>query len=144
MSDLASGSAMSERSAIDNLLNEYALAYDENDMDVMAECFTTDAVLTLRVADGDLVGPFEGRDAIVAMMRDSLASQNDQRRHIVTNLVLRELSGTSAVVESYLTLISVSGGALTVLATARYEDRLVLGDGRWQFSKRHIQLDLPY
>lgn len=135
---------MSDRDEIENLLNAYALAYDENDMDAMEECFTEDAGMTLRIQDGDLLGPFEGREAIVKLMRDSLASQTDQRRHIVTNLVIRDLAGSVARAESYLTLISVEGNALTVLSTARYEDRLVLDSGRWRFSGRHVQLDLPY
>jgi uncharacterized protein (TIGR02246 family) len=132
------------RDAIENVLNRYALAYDDNDMDVMADCFTEDAVMSLRVQDGDLVGPFEGREAIVKLMRDSLASQTDQRRHLVTNMVIREQSDTKARVDSYLTLISIEDKTLTVLSTARYEDELVTADGGWRFTKRHIQLDLPY
>jgi uncharacterized protein len=133
-----------DRGAIEDVLNRYAIAYDENDMSTMEDCFTQDAVMSLRVQDGDLVGPFEGRDAIVKLMRDSLASQTDQRRHIVTNAVIRAAGATAVSVESYLTLISVEGKALTVLSTARYEDQLVREGGEWRFSKRHVQLDLPY
>jgi hypothetical protein len=33
----------------------------------------------------------------------------------------------------------------TVLSTGRYEDELVReGDGAWRFTKRHLELDLPY
>ncbi|TDD82161.1 hypothetical protein E1202_27865 [Saccharopolyspora karakumensis] len=134
----------SDRGAIEDVLNKYAIAYDENDMTTMADCFTQDAVMSLRVQDGDLVGPFEGRDAIVKLMRDALASQTDQRRHIVTNAVIRSADAAAVSVESYLTLISVDGAKLTVLSTARYEDRLVHDGGAWRFSKRHVQLDLPY
>lgn len=133
-----------DRGAIEDVLNRYAIAYDENDMSTLANCFTQDAVMSLRVQDGDLIGPFEGRDAIVQLMRDSLASQTDQRRHIVTNAVVRSADGSAVSVESYLTLISVEGKTLTVLSTARYEDRLVRDGGAWRFSKRHVQLDLPY
>lgn len=135
---------MCDRGAIENVLNRYALAYDENDMEEMADCFTEDAVLTMRIQDGDLIGPFEGREAILKLMRDSLAAQNDQRRHITTNLVVRRSDADSASVVSYLTLIAIEGQKLNVLSTARYDDELVRQDGVWRFSKRHIALDLPY
>lgn len=133
-----------ERAEIENLLGAYTFAYDENDMTAMAGCFAADAVMTMRIADGDLIGPFEGRDTIVGLMEKSLASQDDQRRHLVSNVVVRALTTTAATVTSYLTLISIAGERLTVLSTARYEDELTREDGAWRFARRHIQLDLPY
>lgn len=133
-----------ERAAIENLLGVYTFAYDENDMTAMAGCFTADAVMSMRVADGDLIGPFEGRDQIVGLMEKSLASQDDQRRHLVSNVVVRDLTADTATVTSYLTLISIAGQTLTVLSTARYEDELARDDGSWRFARRHVQLDLPY
>jgi uncharacterized protein (TIGR02246 family) len=136
---------MSARGAIENVLNRYSIAYDDNDMAEMADTFTDDAVLTMRIADGDLIGPFEGKEAVMKLMTDSLASQNDQRRHVTTNMVVRKETDDSAVVSSYLTLIQVKDGAAKVLSTARYDDELRReGDGAWRFTKRHIQLDLPY
>src|SRR5690606_357444 len=133
-----------ERAEIENVLGSYTFAYDENDMDAMAECFTADAVMTMRITDGDLIGPFEGRDAIVGLMEKSLASQSDQRRHLVSNVVVRDLADGTATVSSYLTLISIADERLTVLSTARYEDELTRENGAWRFSRRHVQLDLPY
>lgn len=133
-----------ERAEIENVLGAYTFAYDENDMDAMAECFTADAVMTMRITDGDLIGPFDGRDAIVGLMEKSLASQNDQRRHLVSNVVVRDVADGTATVSSYLTLISIADERLTVLSTARYEDELTRENGAWRFSRRHVQLDLPY
>ena len=133
-----------ERAEIENVLGSYTFAYDENDMDAMAECFTADAVMTMRITDGDLIGPFEGRDAIVGLMEKSLASQSDQRRHLVSNVVVRDVADGTATVSSYLTLISIADERLTVLSTARYEDELTRENGAWRFSRRHVQLDLPY
>ena len=136
---------MSARGAIENVLNRYSIAYDDNDMAEMADTFADDAVLTMRIADGDLIGPFEGKEAVMKLMTDSLASQNDQRRHVTTNMVVRKETEDGAVVSSYLTLIQVKDGAAKVLSTARYDDELRReGDGAWRFTKRHIQLDLPY
>jgi uncharacterized protein (TIGR02246 family) len=136
---------MSARGALENVLNRYSIAYDDNDMAEMADTFTDDAVLTMRIADGDLIGPFEGKEAVMKLMTDSLASQSDQRRHVTTNMVVRKETDDSAVVSSYLTLVQVKDGAAKVLSTARYDDELRReGDGAWRFTKRHIQLDLPY
>ncbi|CAA9553791.1 MAG: hypothetical protein AVDCRST_MAG33-1111 [uncultured Thermomicrobiales bacterium] len=136
---------MSARGDIENVLNRYSIAYDDNDMAEMADTFAEKAVMTLRIGGGDLIGPFEGKDAVMKLMTDSLASQTDQRRHVTTNFVLRSEDGSTAVVNSYLTLISVEGGKATLLSTAKYEDELVKeGDGAWRFTKRHVELDLPY
>ncbi len=136
---------MSARGAIENVLNRYSIAYDDNDMAEMADTFTEDAVLSMRITGGDLIGPFEGKEAVMKLMTDSLASQTDQRRHVTTNLVIRAEDERTASVSSYLTLISVENGAAKVLSTARYDDELRReDDGSWRFTKRHIQLDLPY
>ncbi|MGY2067284.1 nuclear transport factor 2 family protein [Blastococcus sp. SYSU DS0619] len=136
---------MSARGALENVLNRYSVAYDENDMTEMADTFADEAVLTMRIAKGDLIGPFEGKEAVMKLMTDSLASQTDQRRHVTTNVVVRSEDEASASVTSYLTLISVKDGSATLLSTARYEDELVReSDGAWRFTKRHIELDLPY
>ena len=136
---------MSARGAIENVLNRYSLAYDDNDMAEMTDTFAEKAVLTMRIAGGDLIGPFEGKDAVMKLMTDSLASQTDQRRHVTTNMVVRSEDDASAKVSSYLTLISVQDGKATLLSTARYDDELVREeDGAWRFTKRHIELDLPY
>ncbi|MGY1743483.1 MULTISPECIES: nuclear transport factor 2 family protein [unclassified Blastococcus] len=136
---------MSSRGAIENVLNRYSIAYDQNDMAEMADTFADSAVLTMRIAGGDLIGPFEGKEAVMKLMTDSLASQTDQRRHVTTNLAIRKETDDSASVESYLTLISVQDGKATLLSTALYQDELVKeADGAWRFTKRHIELDLPY
>ncbi|MGK5111457.1 MULTISPECIES: nuclear transport factor 2 family protein [unclassified Geodermatophilus] len=136
---------MSARGAIENVLNRYSIAYDDNDMTEMADTFCDNAVLTMRIAGGDLIGPFEGKEAVMKLMTDSLASQTDQRRHVTTNMAIRKETEDSAVVSSYLTLISVKDGTATLLSTARYDDELHReADGAWRFTKRHIELDLPY
>ncbi|MGY1774152.1 nuclear transport factor 2 family protein [Blastococcus sp. SYSU D00813] len=136
---------MSARGEIENVLNRYSIAYDQNDMTEMADTFADSAVLTMRIGGGDLIGPFEGKEAVMKLMTDSLASQTDQRRHVTTNMAIRKETDDAATVDSYLTLISVENGKATLLSTALYQDELVKeADGAWRFTKRHIELDLPY
>jgi len=136
---------MSARGDLENVLNRYSIAYDDNDMTEMADTFADKAVLTMRIGGGDLIGPFEGKEAVMKLMTDSLASQSDQRRHVTTNMAVRKETDDAATVDSYLTLISIENGKATLLSTALYQDELVKeADGAWRFTKRHIELDLPY
>jgi 3-phenylpropionate/cinnamic acid dioxygenase small subunit len=135
---------MTSRAGIENTLNRYALALDARDFEGVAATFTADATLTMRVTGGGLIGPFQGRDAIRAMMREAVTAQTDLRRHICTNLVVHEAANGRARTESYLLLIAIENSALRVLSTAVYEDELVDEGDAWRLSKRHIALDLPY
>ena len=49
-----------EKLAIHELLNKAAYGYDSRTIDMLANCFTEEAAMTMRIADGDLIGPFEG------------------------------------------------------------------------------------
>lgn len=135
---------MADRGQINDVLNRYAWGYDENKLDVIGECFTADAVFSMRIADGDLIGPFEGREAILGLMKGSLESQTDQRRHVTTNVFFESDERDAAEVMSYLTLISVADGRLNVLSSGWYRDRFVLDGDRWRIRDRYLQLDLPY
>ena len=77
-----------DRFAISELLNRMAYFYDENHLDDLAACFTADAVMSMQIAGGDMVGPFEGRDSIMELYRGAKASQTDVRRHDITNVCL--------------------------------------------------------
>lgn len=133
----------SARDKIENTLHRWAFGYDDNDWSLVADCFTDDAVFSMRIAEGELIGPFEGREAIVAMMRDASDSQEDQRRHVTSNLIIEEHEDTATCV-SYLTLFSAYNGTLTALSTGKYQDELVRTNAGWKLAKRHIALDLPY
>jgi 3-phenylpropionate/cinnamic acid dioxygenase small subunit len=134
---------MSVRESIADLVARYAWAYDTRDWDALIACFTPDALLTLRVAGGELAGPFRGHTEIMRLMRDSAAAQDDRRRHVCTNLVV-DLSGPGAAsARSYLTLCSVRDGRLEVLCTGTYTDEVVQDGQSWRLRSRHIELDLP-
>ncbi|MGV8873170.1 MAG: nuclear transport factor 2 family protein [Rhodococcus sp. (in: high G+C Gram-positive bacteria)] len=135
---------MSSRPGIENTLSRYGLGYDDHHPEMIVASFTKDAVLTMKIADGDLIGPFDGIDAIMELMNGSAHSQSDQRRHLTTNILIDDVDATHATVIAYLTIISVADGKLTVLSTGKYEDEFVEVDGTWLIAKRHIALDLPY
>lgn len=135
---------MADRGKINDTLNRYAWGYDENDLAAIEGSFAKEAVMSMRIADGDLMGPFEGRDAIMDLMKGSLETQDDQRRHVTTNVFVDDESDESATVTSYLTLVVVKDGALNVISSGWYRDAFVVEDGRWVIRDRFLQLDLPY
>jgi 3-phenylpropionate/cinnamic acid dioxygenase small subunit len=120
---------------IPNLLYRYADAIDGARFDEAAAMFDHGRI----VAMGH---EFKGRDSIVAMWRTWLKLYEcgtPRTRHIMTNPII-ELAddGQSARCRSQWTVLqSAPGFPLQVVATGRYEDRLMLVDGAWRFSERN-------
>jgi 3-phenylpropionate/cinnamic acid dioxygenase small subunit len=135
--------SLEQKLAIHELLSRAAYAYDERDLDLLENSFDPDAVMSMRIAGGDLIGPFEGRDGILQLMKNSMAEQTDVRRHVVSNIFF-ESAGEPAVVISNLTLLSTQNGVASLLATGVYRDTVVEKDGSWRLLKRHLDLDSPY
>ncbi len=141
---LATPLTADDRFEIHGLMGRAAWGYDEARLDVIEACFTPDAVMTVRVKGSDRDGRFEGRDAILALIASSIASQADQRRHVMANMFFDAPDPAGPVVVSTLTLVVVSHGAVTVLSTGTYRD-VVTHDGEaWRIRRRDLVLDLPY
>lgn len=129
---------------IANLLFDYARAYDERDLATLGAAFVEDGTFSWEIKDGPSGGPFDGRDAIVASNQASLDSQDDTRRHVMTNVTITG-EGDTRSVSSYLTLFAHQGGALRALTTGVYTDQVVrVADGSWKFRARHLLCDLPF
>jgi SnoaL-like domain len=134
---------MSAKQDITELLNHAGVAYDVADVDYLAAIFAENGTFRMVIAGGDEIR-FEGRETVRNLYADSLASQNDQRRHVVTNIYFNECSDSRAVVVSYLVLIAVAEGKLNVLSSGMYTDTLVNDGSGWLIQDRHLALDLPY
>jgi 3-phenylpropionate/cinnamic acid dioxygenase small subunit len=134
---------MADKQAITEVLSRAAYCYDQHDLDGLGACLTQDAVFSLTV-QGNEVGPFEGKDAIMKLYADSMESQTDQRRHVVSNVFFESADGDTATVVSYLTLISVQDGELQVISSGYYRDEVVDEGGAWRIKRRALALDRPY
>ena len=130
--------------AIHELLSRAAYGLDVRDLDMLANSFATDAVFTLRIDGGDLVGPFEGREGIMELMTSSMEEQTDQRRHNVSNVFFEEEGNKSALVVSNVALFGTENGEVGLITTGVYRDKVVRAEAGWQLQHRHIDLDLPY
>ena len=134
---------MADKQAITEILNRAGVAYDVADVDFLSSIFTDDGLFEMTIAGGDPIR-FEGGANIRKLFADSLQEQDDQRRHVITNIYFTSDSGDAAQVVSYLVLITVKDGALTVLSSGMYTDDFVLDGGEWKIRKRLLELDLPY
>ena len=130
--------------AIQELLSRAAYGLDMRDLDMLASSFATNAAFTMRIAGGELVGPFAGRDGIMALMTGSMEEQTDQRRHNIGNVFFEEEGNSSALVVSNVALFSTENGEVRLITTGVYRDKVVRIGNNWQLQHRHIDLDLPY
>ena len=132
-----------DRLAITEVLNRMAYYYDEGHLDELGACFADDAIMSMQIAGGDMVGPFEGRDNIMELYRGAKSSQTDVRRHDITN-VMFDASGGTLSVTSYLTLFATEHGETKLLTTGVYRDQVTQIGSEWKILRRHIDLDSAY
>jgi len=129
--------------AIQQLVFTYAAANDHGDVDAIMECFEPDGSFGLRVAGSDPVGPFdEGTSPnLRTFFGQTLGAQDDQRRHVITNLRFSYVGPTRCVVTAYFTLVVTDAGVSHVLTAGEYTDEVVLRSGRWRFAAKWLELD---
>jgi hypothetical protein len=136
--------SLEDKLAIHELMGRVQYGYDERDTPMIENCFTEDAEFSMRIAKGDLIGPFVGREAIMGLMTGSMEEQTDVRRHVVSNLFFEEGDNGDPVCISNLTLMATENGEIQLLSAGVYHDTVVKRDGRWQILKRHLELDKAY
>ena len=121
---------MADRQAISDLFSDYAWALDANDFDLLRQVFHDDASFTITIPGADPVGPIEPGAAIVDFISGTVEGQDDQRRHVITNLRYESESDAEVHVSATLTLIVIAGGSLTVQSTGVYRVEIILDDDR--------------
>ena len=130
--------------AIHELLGKVAIALDQKNLDAIEECFAADATMTLTIAGQDAIPPFEGRDAIMALMKGAVDAQTDERRHVISNICFHEEGDDMARVVSYLTLCATENGEVALVSTGIYNDQVVRDGENWRLANRNLHLDRPY
>jgi hypothetical protein len=133
-----------DRLMIAECIHRYGWGYDERDADLVAGCFTPEGVWEGTVMGSEQVGPFEGREAIVAFLAEFWAIQKDQRRHIFTNVVVDDLNEDSAVAHAYLLLTSAAGSLLTPVTNGPYRLIMRKDAGVWRMAHLISAFDAPY
>ena len=133
-----------EKMAINDLLSRSAYALDHREVDMLANCFSVDATFKLRIADGDLIGPFEKRVGIMQLMTDSMKSQTDERKHVISNVFFLGADASGISVKSNLTLLATENDQIQLVSAGIYSDVVDYIDGEWQFVSRYLNLDRAF
>lgn len=135
---------MADRDALAELFGAYAAANDLRDVGLVGDCFTADGAFTLHIAGADTIGPLEPRDALLEFFGQAFGAQDDQRRHVITNLRLVEDGEDAARAEAYLSLIVTDAGVTALKSAGRYRADLVRDGGAWRFRSLTLDLDSPF
>ena len=130
----------SSHRAIENLISTYAELVDDGDFAGVGHLLADATFIARNV-------PITGRDAIEAMLRDSVVLYEDgtpRTKHLVTNIIVEvdEEAGTAGA-RSYVTALqALPDLPLQPIVSGRYHDRFERRDGRWRFVERRVHIDL--
>ena len=130
----------SSHRAIENLISTYAELVDDGDFAGVGHLLADATFIARNV-------PITGRDAIEAMLRDSVIVYEDstpRTKHLVTNIIVEvdEEAGTAGA-RSYVTALqALPDLPLQPIVSGRYHDRFERRDGRWRFVERRVHIDL--
>lgn len=130
---------MPDYTAVAELFARYASAMDDKDFDTLHDVFTEEATFTVDITGGPTVGPYESRDSIVEFISTTTKEQQDQRRHVITN-VRREGDVASGILSLFVT----DDGELTVQATGVYRTDVAQEGDALRFANMYLILDRPY
>ena len=125
---------MADFAAAQQLMARYCWAHDEQDLDLLAQCFAKDV---------EMMGQ-QGRDQLLDLFKAGYESMGVKRRHVVTNMFFEEEGETEAVLRSYITLYMIENDVISLHLTCMYRDTIVLEDGAWRIRARDAQPDVTY
>lgn len=135
---------LSERVLITERIYRYGWAFDERQEKLLEECFTEDATWEANIMGVNMVGPHDGREAIITFMKGFWPSQFDQRRHLIMNVIVDSQDAESATVFAYHLLISASKGALTPVTSGFYRASMKRLNGSWKIKSLLAGYDIPF
>ena len=124
------------RSGIENTLYRYAWTYDMDELDGIAECFTTDAEVEFRDS-----GLKVGRDAVAAEMRRRRGKYADGSIpwHVISNVYITDETEDQATVRSWYTFfVQGTDGVQRFTSVGWYDDEFRLEGGVWRVHRRRI------
>jgi hypothetical protein len=134
-----------DKLSIYELMSRAAYCFDERDLGTLEQCFTPDATMLVNITEGDQTfGPFEGREAIMGLLKGALDAQTDVRRHIISNFLFEKEGDEEAVCVSQVVLAATENGEIRLVTSGIYRDTVVKADGRWRIRDRQLKLELGF
>lgn len=132
---------VAEIQAIEEVYYRWAIYYDEGRQDLLNSILTEDVEVTVLLGGTEPIGVFTGIEAVAGYNNTSLEAQLDQRRHMMTNVLVDSLTENTATATAFGLVIGAKDG-LSLGALVVYPAELVKGeDGVWRFSRLTIAID---
>ena len=129
------------RLLIQEAFSRWGIAHDEGQLDVVRSLFTRDAELIVLLGSKEPIDSAKGVDNIAKTVANSLAQQQDQRRHAMINIVIDKLTENRASAIAYGIVTKASDGLTLGASVIYYGDLVKEDDGVWRFSRFIIGID---
>jgi hypothetical protein len=130
-------------SAVANLYSNYAWALDTHDPEGLRQVFTKDARLTYQGAGGQLLGPFDGIDAIISTMVGAVSALTAMRRHILANHRSGEQTERGLATTATLIVLRFPNEVVEFESSGVFQCEVVEENGVPRFASMHVEFDVP-
>jgi hypothetical protein len=137
-------SPLDPRQALQEVIHRYCWAFDERRADVLRECFTEDGTWEASVMGETRVGPFLGQDQVQEWLSRFWDHQRDQRRHMILNFLVEDLSEDRATALAYLLLMGSSDAASRMETVGFYRLDFRNEAGTWRIEALRAGFDSPF
>lgn len=131
---------MHDHEAIYQLYSRYAAGMDTRQFALTRETFASNARFSLDIKGTEAMPAIDGKQEIGDFIENTTRGQDDQRRHVITNIRTGEEAGAQ-VAYAYLSLFVTTDEALTLQCTGQYRSEIVEEDGAARFGHMHLDLD---
>lgn len=130
---------------VQQLVHRYTWGTDERLPELLDHCFTDDAVWEASVMGETRVGPFSGRAQVLDWFTRFWPVQKDQRRHVLTNLIVEPVDESGVVKAFALMQIYGSTRARSTFETSAFcRFELTRVGGRLAISRFTAGFDAPF
>ena len=138
---------VADRMAINDVIDAYGIYWDTNNLDGYLSLFTDDALGVIYGSDGKKMSYLikdEAQRAISEERMKFFKINKMQRRHMMSNTMLIELTDDSAHLKKYMMLLTTNNNSKTeIVSPIFYDFKLKKIDGIWKIAFREINLDRP-
>lgn len=136
--------SVANRIKITERIARYCWAYDERRVELLADCFTEDAVWEGNVLGHIPIGPFQGRDRLIKWLTGFWPYQHDQRRHMLLNTIVENLTADTALTLSYMLLMSSNAREVSVETSGFYRVTYRRDAENWRIDRLTGGFDAPF
>ena len=139
--------SIADRIAINDVIDAYGIYWDTNNLDGFLSLFTDDALGVIYGSDGKKMSYLikdEAQRTINEERMKFFKINKMQRRHMMSNTMLIELTDDSAHLKKYMTLLTTNNNSKTeIVSPIFYDFKFKKIDGIWKIAFREINLDRP-